>query len=140
MRITRRLVLLSLASTSLAHAKPDLEDAIRALIGNAAITDGGVELHLPARVENGAQVPLTIRADSPMTEADHITAIHLFATANPTPGIASFHLTPHLARAEIQTRIRLAQGQQVIALAVHSDGRIRRATAEAQVTQGGCLS
>jgi len=118
----------------------ELEAAIRELVGDAMIQDGGVRLSLPAIAENGAQVPLTVAADSPMTPADHVTAIHLLATRNPTPGIASFRLSPALARAEVQTRIRIAEEQAVIALAVHADGRVVRAAASLKVTTGGCLS
>ncbi len=118
----------------------DLATSMRALIGDAAVADGGVELRLPAVAENGAQVPLAVIADSPMTAADHVVAIHLFATRNPTPGIASFHLTPALARAEIHTRIRIAEDQEVIALAVHADGRVQRAVAALRVSAGGCLT
>jgi len=123
-----------------AMTEADLDAAIRALVGDAPITDGGVRLVLPATAENGGQVPLTVAADSPMTPADHVTAIHLFATRNPTPGIASFRLTPSLARAEVQTRIRIAEEQAVIALAVHTDGSVRRAASSVKVTVGGCLT
>ena len=103
--------------------------------------DGGpIALRLPAVAENGGQVPLTVSVESPMTEADHVTAIHVFATRNPTPGVASFHLSPALGRAEVQTRIRLAEDQRVVALARLSDGRVLRAAAEARVVTGGCLS
>ena len=72
--------------------------------------------------------------------ADHVAAIHVFATRNPTPGVASFRLSPALARAEVQTRIRLAEEQRIVLLAQMNDGRGRRATAEIRVTTGGCLS
>jgi len=123
-----------------AMTEAELDAAIRALVGDAPITDGGVRLALPATAENGGQVPLTVTADSPMTPADHVTAIHVFATRNPTPGIASFRLSPALARAEVQTRIRIAEEQTVIALAVHADGRVRRGAASLKVTVGGCLT
>ncbi|MSO91098.1 MAG: sulfur oxidation protein SoxY [Acetobacteraceae bacterium] len=118
----------------------DLMAAIRERIGDAPIIDGGVELRLPGTAENGAQVPLIVIADSPMTVTDYVAAIHLFATRNPTPGIASFHLSPALARAEVQTRIRIAEEQTVIALAVHADGQVRRAVVSLKVTTGGCLA
>jgi sulfur-oxidizing protein SoxY len=85
-------------------------------------------------------VPVAVLVDSPQTTAKHVTGIHLFATRNPTPGIASFRLTPLLARAEVQTRIRLAEDQRILVLARMSDGRVRRAAAEIRVTTGGCLS
>jgi hypothetical protein len=39
----------------------------------------------------------------------------------------------------VQTRIRLAEDQRVVALAVMSDGRVRRAAAATRVATGGCL-
>ena len=56
------------------------------------------------------------------------------------PGVASFRLTPLLARAEVQTRIRLAEDQRVVRRWRSQDGRVRRAAAETRVTTGGCLS
>lgn len=102
--------------------------------------DGPITVRLPAVAENGGQVPLTVVVDSPMTMADHVTAIHVFATRNPTPGIASFHLTPAMGKAEVQTRIRLAEDQAIVVLAVLSNGIVWRASGETRVVQGGCLS
>lgn len=117
-----------------------LAAAIRDEIGDKVPVDGGVTVRLPAMAENGGQVPLTVVVDSPMTATDHVTAIHVFATRNPTPGIATFRLSAAMGRAEVQTRIRLAEAQTVIVLAELSDGTVRRATARADVTRGGCLS
>jgi sulfur-oxidizing protein SoxY len=117
-----------------------LAAAIREQIGEAEPRDGGVLLRAPAIAENGGQVPVSILVDSPQTPGEHVAAIHLFATRNPTPGIASFRLTPLLPRAEVQTRIRLAEDQRLIVLAQMSDGSVRRAVAEIRVTTGGCLT
>jgi sulfur-oxidizing protein SoxY len=117
-----------------------LDAAIREAVGDAVPVDGGIELRVPATAENGAQVPLAVLVDSPMTEADHVVAIHVFATRNPTPGIATFHLFPGLARAEVHTRIRVAEDQAIVVLARHSGGTLRRASASLKVTRGGCLS
>lgn len=136
----RRSLLLTLAALPAgAAAPPALEAAIRDLVGEARMEEGGMALRLPATAENGGQVPVTVSVESPMTAADHVVRIHLLATRNPTPGIASFHLSPALARAEVQTRIRLAEDQQVVALAVLSDGRVRRMAAETRVATGGCI-
>jgi sulfur-oxidizing protein SoxY len=138
---TRRafLTLLALPAATVAAEDP-LAAAIREAVGDAPITDGGITLRVPAVAENGGQVPLTVLVESPMTAAEHVSAIHVFATRNPTPGVATFRLTPLLARAEVQTRIRLAEEQRIIVLAQSNDGRVRRATAELRVTTGGCLS
>lgn len=140
MATRRALLALSLLPAAAAAAGDPVAAAIREAVGDAPAEDGGIALRVPAIAENGGQVPLTVLVDSPMTAADHVTAIHVFATRNPTPGVASFRLTPHLARAEVQTRIRLAEDQRIVVLAQFNDGRLRRATAELRVTTGGCLS
>lgn len=142
MRTTRRAIiaLAALPAAAAAATEAALQAAIRDTVGDAAIEDGNIVLRVPPIAENGGQVPLTVLVDSPMSAADHATAIHVFATRNPTPGVASFRLTPLLARAEVQTRIRLAEDQRIIVLAQFNDGRVRRATAELRVTTGGCLS
>lgn len=138
---TRRAFLSLLALPAAATAAEDaVAAAIREAVGDAPIANGGITLRVPAVAENGGQVPLTVLVESPMTAADHVSAIHVFATRNPTPGVATFRLTPMLARAEVQTRIRLAEDQRIIVLAQSNDGRVRRATAELRVTTGGCLS
>lgn len=115
-----------------------LAEAIRAAIGDAVPRDGGIELWLPELVDNGAQVPLAITVASPMTQYDHIVAIHVFAPANPTPGVASFRLFPGLARAEVETRIRVAEDQDILVLARDSAGRVWRASSPVKVVHGGC--
>ena len=57
-----------------------------------------------------------------MTADDHVRAIHVFATRNPAPGIGVFHLSPASGRAEVTTRIRLADDQEVIV----SRGNVRQ--------------
>ena len=140
--IARRtcLALLALPFAAVAQTEEALRAAIRDAVGDKPTTDGGITLRVPALAENGGQVPLGIVVESPMTAADHVTTIHVFATRNPTPGVASFRLTPMLARAEVQTRIRLAEDQRLIVLAETSTGRVLRTSAELRVGSGGCLS
>jgi sulfur-oxidizing protein SoxY len=109
----------------------------RVLAGRAA-EEGGVTLRLPAIAENGNSVPMTVIVDSPMTEADHIKAIHVLADRNPTPEVAQFRLSPAMGRAQVETRIRLGETQDVIAVAETSTGRLMIGRAEVKVTIGGC--
>lgn len=144
--LTRRRALaaaVTLAAMPFARASAQddaLAAAIREQVGDAPVEDGGITIRAPSVAENGGQVPVLVLVDSPQTAAQHVTAIHVFATRNPTPGVASFRLTPLLARAEVQTRIRLAEEQRILVLAQMNDGRVRRAAAEIRVTTGGCLS
>ena len=134
------LALVAIPWPALAQEDPAVEATIRDLIGRREPEEGGMALRLPALAEHGGQVPLTVTVDSPQTAERHVTAIHILATRNPTPGVASFRLTPHVARAEVQTRIRLAADQRVLAIAAFNDGTLRRASAETRVGQGGCLT
>jgi sulfur-oxidizing protein SoxY len=137
MRTSRRTLLLTLAAIPFGEAvatEPARAAADSVLRGRAA-EEGGIEITAPRIAENGQQVPVTIRV--PDAEA---RAIHLIATANPTPGVASFRLHPGIARTEVQTRIRLAEAQRLLVYAELADGRVRWAAVEIGVTTGGCLS
>ena len=101
-------------------------------------TDERVKLVLPEIAENGGTVPLTLSVDSPMTEADHVTAMHIFCDGNPSPNMASYFTGPHNGKAEIAMRIRLMQTQNVIAVAETSTGELLRNQMQIKVTLGGC--
>ena len=116
-----------------------MEAAIRAVVGSAPVTPGKVTLDLPPLVENGNTVPLTITVESPMTEADHVRAIHVFTEKNPQPDVVSFRFGPRAGRASVATRMRLADTQTVVALAEMSDGSFRSARADVVVTLAACL-
>ncbi len=112
--------------------------AMKAIIGSATPRAGKVTLELPALVENGNLVTIKVSVESPMTQADHVKAVHLIAEGNPLPNIVSFFLGPRAGRAEIGTRIRLANSQRVWAIAQMSDGSFWRGYAETLVTLAAC--
>ncbi len=116
------------------------EEEIKRLVGGKELADGAkiISMDLPQIAENGNTVPLEIAVESPMTEADHVTAVHIVADGNPRPGVASFHFTPLSGRAQASTRMRLAKTQNVIAIAEMSDGKAYMSKAEVKVTIGGC--
>jgi sulfur-oxidizing protein SoxY len=76
---------------------------------------------------------------SPMTSADHVKSVHVFADGNPRPRIAVFHFNPASGRAEIATRIRLAGTQRVYAVATMSDGAFWADHRDITVTESACL-
>lgn len=121
-----------------AQMQPATAEAIRKATGGKEPQDGRVALRLPPIAENGNTVPLTVSVDSPMTAADHVKTVWIFADKNPTPDVAVFHLTPALGRAQADTRMRLGQTQDVIAVAQMSDGAFYMARTEVKVTIGGC--
>jgi sulfur-oxidizing protein SoxY len=117
----------------------DITPLIEKVTRGAAIERSGVEVELPQIAENGNSVPLRIKVPSPMTAADHVSAIHVFAERNPRPLVAVFHLGPQTGRAEIDTRVRLAGTQKVTVLAALSGNRFRMAQVEVLVTSAACL-
>jgi sulfur-oxidizing protein SoxY len=117
----------------------DLGPLVAALTGGIAPERGGVEIDVPPLAENGNSIALRIRVPSPMTQADHVTALHVFAERNPRPLVAAFHLGPHSGRAQVATRIRLAGTQYVTVLASLSGGRYRLHQAQVVVTSSACL-
>jgi sulfur-oxidizing protein SoxY len=106
-----------------ALATPEMmQDAVRAAIGEAQVQKGKVKLDLPPLVENGNSVPCIVSVDSPMTAADYVKAIHIFNEKNPQPNVISVKLGPRAGKASFSTRIRLADTQNITAIAEMSDG------------------
>jgi sulfur-oxidizing protein SoxY len=131
------LTVLALPALSRAETK-ETQEAISKVIGTSKVSKGRVTLELPQLVENGNTVSMTVRVDSPMTEADHVKAIHVFTEKNPQPYVATFHLGPRAGRALVATRIRLADSQTVTAIAQMNDGSFWSQEVNVIVTLAAC--
>jgi sulfur-oxidizing protein SoxY len=122
-----------------AHATPSmLNTAIRNVVGEAQIHVGRVKLDIPPLVENGNTVPMTVSVTSPMTKDDYVRSIHVFNEKNPQPNIGNFYLGPSAGRAQVSTRIRLADSQKVVAIARLSDDSFWQVAADVVVTLAAC--
>jgi sulfur-oxidizing protein SoxY len=148
MRPSRRQFLIGSAGIGMTSALPVapasaspamLEEAIRGVVGDADLQNGKVTLDVPPLVENGNAVPLTIRVDSPMSETDHVRAIHVFNEKNPQPHVISLTLGPRAGKAQIATRIKLADAQRVVGIAEMSDGSFWSGEANVIVTIAACV-
>ena len=106
--------------------------------GEAAVRTGKVKLEVPPLVENGNTVPMTVNVANPMTPADHVLSIHVFNEKNPQPNMGNFYLGPHAGRAQVSTRIRLADSQKIVAIAKLSDGSFWSASDDVVVTLAAC--
>jgi sulfur-oxidizing protein SoxY len=115
-----------------------LNSAIRNLVGEAPVRAGKVTLDIPPLVENGNTVPITVRVASPMTDKDYVKSIHVFNEKNPLPNVGNFHLGPSAGRAQVSTRIRLADTQKVVAIARLSDDTFWSVSADVIVTLAAC--
>jgi sulfur-oxidizing protein SoxY len=129
--------LLAIKSTGATPAM--MRAAIRKVVGEAPLRKGKVRLDLPPLIENGNTVPMTVSVDSPMTEADHVKAIHVFNEKNPQPNVLSIRLGPRAGKAAISSRIRLADSQTVTAIAEMSDGSFWSDEADVVVTLAACV-
>jgi sulfur-oxidizing protein SoxY len=122
-----------------AQATPDtLAAAIREVVGGGVVHTGRVKLEVPPLVENGNTVPITVSVANPMTEADHVTSIHIFNEKNPLPNVGNFYLGVRAGRAQVSTRIRLADSQKIVVIAKLSDGSFWSTTADVVVTLAAC--
>jgi len=125
--------------TKPAEATPAmLATAIRNVVGASVVRTGKVKLDIPPLVENGNSVPMMVSVTSPMTDKDYVKSIHVFNEKNPQPNLGNFYLTPRAGRAQVSTRVRLADSQKIIAIAKLSDGSLWSTTTEVVVTLAAC--
>jgi sulfur-oxidizing protein SoxY len=121
-------------------ATPELRDAaIRAITKGAPVNDGRVALTIPGVAENGLSVYTTVTVESPMTQADHVRAIHILSEKNPIAHLLTWHLGPRAGVAKVSTNIRLGASQQVMALAELSDGSFWADRRTVIVTVAACI-
>jgi sulfur-oxidizing protein SoxY len=132
------LAFLALAPTMAWADAKMVADEIAKVFGGKTLKDGRIKLDLPSIAENGLVVPLSFEVESPMTEADYVKSVHFFAEGNPSPLIASFTFTPLAPKAAASIRIRLAQTQNIVAVAEMSNGDVYTTKKEVKVTIGGC--
>jgi sulfur-oxidizing protein SoxY len=119
-------------------AKNDSEELIKKFTGGKTATEGRVRLDLPEIAENGNTVPMTVSVESPMTEQSYVSDVLIVSDGNPRGGVATFHFSPASGVAEANVRIRLAETQNVIAVAKMNDGSFFMASKPVKVTIGGC--
>lgn len=145
--LTRRLYLSALGilglSSSLAPfsalaKKPEAMEAIAKIVGSNTIKEGRVKLIIPPLVESGNLVVLKVRIESPMTANDYVKAVHVISEENPSPNMFVAYFTPRSGRADLTTRVRLADSQRVWAIAQMSDGSYWRGYADTSVTLSAC--
>lgn len=115
-----------------------MASAIRTVTGGANVVTGKVKLDIPPLVENGNSVPMVVSVTSPMTDKDYVKSIHVFNEKNPQPNLGNFYLTPRAGRAQVSTRVRLADSQKIVAIAKLSDGSFWSTTTEVVVTLAAC--
>lgn len=113
--------------------------ALTAFVAGRRLRSERVRLDLPRIADNGLSVPLRIVVAGPFAPGAFVRKVALFSETNPVPDMAVFEFPQLLDRIEIDTRIRLAGSQQIVAVAEMSDATIYAAATGVIVTLGGCM-
>jgi len=142
--VTSRRAFLAAAGAMLivrpAKATPEaMAEAIRKITNGAEVKPGKVKLDIPPLVENGNAVAIGVKVDGPITPESYVKALHVFTEKNPQPNVISVKLGPRAGKAEIATRIRLADTQTVTALCEMSDGSFWSDKVDVILTLSACL-
>lgn len=120
-----------------ARAANDYAEQIAKFTGGKMPIEGRVKLELPELAENGNTVPLSVAVDAPSGAGVYVQEILVVAPANPNARVIRFRFSS-MSVPEASTRVRLAETQDVIAVARISDGTFFSASRQIKVTIGGC--
>jgi len=126
----------ALPNAALASPK-DARTKLAKLVNGAVLQKGRVHVTLPKYTDRGPFTRIVVAVDSPMTDDDHVKAIHIVAERNTVPEVASYYFGPHNGRAHVATRIRLAKSQNILAAAEMNDGSVYLGRARTKVSRGG---
>jgi len=123
---------------AIAATEPTAADRIKEFTGGNELMQEKLTLTTPEIAENGSVVPVLVEVDSEMSDSDFVEEILVVADGNPHPEVVKFRFTPMSGEATAKIRIRLAQTQNVTAVAKMSDGSFHMAAGQVKVTIGGC--
>jgi quinoprotein dehydrogenase-associated SoxYZ-like carrier len=126
-------------------ATPDPEEAWRALADDIfkgrPLADGAglVGLEMPARADDAAIVPVTMRVTLPAGDTRHLKTLTLVVDNNPAPVAATFSIGPNAGISTISTRVRVDSYTHVHAIAELSDDRLYVVNTYVKAS-GGCAA
>ncbi|RYX94726.1 MAG: quinoprotein dehydrogenase-associated SoxYZ-like carrier [Bradyrhizobiaceae bacterium] len=112
---------------------------VQDIFDNKPISDGAdvIALDMPARAEDAAIVPVTLRIKPGADPGRRVVAITLVIDENPAPMAAKFLLGADANVSEIATRVRINNYTNVHAVAEASDGRLYMVKTYVKAS-GGC--
>jgi len=112
---------------------------VQDIFNGKPIDDGAglFTLDMPARAEDAAIVPVTIRLKPAPAPNDRVVAVTLVIDQNPAPMAAKFTLGAEANVSEISTRVRVNNYTNVHAVAETSDGKLHMVKTYVKAS-GGC--
>lgn len=134
-------ILLGLLAGPLTAAEKDdpWPGLVQDIFDNRPMDDGGsfIALEMPARAEDAAIVPVTLRIKPASDPSRRVMAITLVIDENPAPMAAKFTLGADAHVSEISTRVRVNNYTNVHAVAEASDGKLYMVKTYVKAS-GGC--
>lgn len=115
-----------------AFDETEYEPALKGLIGDEALNEGGVIIDAPEIAENGATVPVKVT-----TDLANVEWISILGDKNPRPWISRFYFHGK-SKPFVSTRIKLRESSNVVAI-VKADGKLHIGKSAVKVTAGGCV-
>jgi sulfur-oxidizing protein SoxY len=112
--------------------------ALEAVLAGRRPQFARMQMDLPRVADNGNSVPIKLGVLGASAPGE-VRAIHLFSEKNPVPQMAVFHFAADATRFDIESRVRLAGTQRVVALATMGDGTLLVKVAEVLVAIAACL-
>ena len=110
----------------------NIADALKALGAGAPVESKDVTLTGPDIAENGAVVPVGCSTALP-----GVKRMLLMVEKNPAVLAAAFDISDAV-EANFNTRVKMGQSSNVLAVALMGDGKVLFAQKEIKVTLGGC--
>jgi sulfur-oxidizing protein SoxY len=120
------------AWTQAAFEAKTMADAAKAMGGGAPVESKDVTITGPDSAENGAVVPVGCATALP-----GVKRLLLLVEKNPSVLAAMFDVSDAVD-ANFNTRVKMGQSSNVMAVAMMGDGRVLFAQKEIKVTLGGC--
>jgi sulfur-oxidizing protein SoxY len=124
----------------LAPIEESPETAMQKILRGAKSQRGRIEVQLASLAESGNLVPIKIHVPSAMTASDYVREVHILAMRNPKPWAATYEFTPRSGRAEVETKLRLSDTQDILVLARMSDDSWWHESSHVVVSIGACES
>lgn len=115
-----------------AFDETEYEPALKGLIGDETLNEGGVTIDAPGIAENGATVPVKVS-----TDLDNVEWISILGDKNPRPWISRFYFHGK-SKPFVSTRIKLRESSNIVAI-VKADGKLYTTKSAVKVTSGGCV-
>lgn len=120
------------AWTQAAFEAKTVADALKALGGGAPVESKDVTITGPDIAENGAVVPVGVASALP-----GVKRLAVLVEKNPSALAAVFEVSDAV-EPSFNTRVKMGQSSNVLAVALMADGKVLFAQKEIKVTLGGC--